>query len=52
MERDREGGREEIGRGEREKEKKKIDKEEDKEEEGERGRDGGTYLSEVVVSVD
>lgn len=44
--------REEIGRGEREKEKKKIDKEEDKEEEGERGRDGGTYLSEVVVSVD
>lgn len=48
MERDREGGREEIGRGEREKEKKKIDKEE----EGERGRDEGTYLSEVVVSVD
>lgn len=40
--------REEIGRGEREKEKKKIDKEE----EGERGRDEGTYLSEVVVSVD
>lgn len=50
MERDREGGREEIGRGEREKEKKKEGI--DKEEEGERGRDGGTYLSEVVVSVD